>query len=649
MLTPDAISKYASQIVLLYEEYQTRLINDIARRIAKMGLTPTSEWQLSQFQEAGGVFADAMKRIAELNGKSAEEIKTLFYNAGAEAVDYGDSAYVQAGYEPIALAQSPSMLQTLEAGIAKTGGDLRKLTLTAANDAQVAYINATNRAYMDVVNGGFSVQQSVRRAIEEAAEGGIFVHYPSGKRDSIEAAVRRAVITGITQTAAKVTEKNIELLGAEFVETTAHTGARPSHAEWQGRVFHMGGEVNQDGVVYPDFESSTEYGELTGLAGVNCRHGFHPFFPEFSTRAYTDEQLEEMASATVSVDGEEIPVYKATQMQRMMERDIRAAKRAASALEAAGDKEGYNSAVVKLKGLQGKLDDFTKATGLPRQNDREQIAGWSRSQASKASWAARKAAAAAGKAPDTPTPSKSNLSEHDKAILAIEKQSWYNSLKDADAQAIRQVLEKAPDEVLRNWAVNGDKIAGDFYATGKGAYYSPLSQSVTMDIRAIDARDLIRGDPISLTTFFHETGHAFDALAYGDSSLSTVLANGSFRKTLRDDYLNYASGVLGTKVLSVSAINPSQTSRLAREISKESAKKHAVSDIVEGLTAGKVADGYGHGKSYWRGLAVEQETVAHMFAAQTLGGDKEKVMQEYFPNAYKMFLNTKSILSGEGG
>jgi len=33
----------------------------------------------------------------------------------------------------------------------------------------------------------------------------------------------------------------MEEMGCEFVEVTAHEGARPTHAVWQGRVYHRGG------------------------------------------------------------------------------------------------------------------------------------------------------------------------------------------------------------------------------------------------------------------------------------------------------------------------------------------------------------------------------------------------------------------------
>ena len=35
----------------------------------------------------------------------------------------------------------------------------------------------------------------------------------------------------------------MEEVDCEFVEVTAHEGARPTHAVWQGRVYHRGGAV----------------------------------------------------------------------------------------------------------------------------------------------------------------------------------------------------------------------------------------------------------------------------------------------------------------------------------------------------------------------------------------------------------------------
>ena len=74
----------------------------------------------------------------------------------------------------------------------------------------------------------------------------------------------------------------MEEMGCEFVEVTAHEGARPTHAVWQGRVYHRGGAVVHDGERYEDFETATGYGTGPGLCGWNCRHNFYPFYPGVS-------------------------------------------------------------------------------------------------------------------------------------------------------------------------------------------------------------------------------------------------------------------------------------------------------------------------------------------------------------------------------
>ena len=46
----------------------------------------------------------------------------------------------------------------------------------------------------------------------------------------------------------------MEEMDCEFVEVTAHEGARPTHAVWQGGVYHRGGAVVKDGERYDDLK-----------------------------------------------------------------------------------------------------------------------------------------------------------------------------------------------------------------------------------------------------------------------------------------------------------------------------------------------------------------------------------------------------------
>lgn len=119
----------------------------------------------------------------------------------------------------------------------------------------------------------------------------------------------------------------MEEMDCEFVEVTAHEGARPTHAVWQGRVYHRGGAVVQDGERYEDFETATGYGTGPGLCGWNCRHNFYPFYPGISVRNYTDERLAELDARNIPYGGGLYTRYEITQMQRALERRVRKYKR----------------------------------------------------------------------------------------------------------------------------------------------------------------------------------------------------------------------------------------------------------------------------------------------------------------------------------
>lgn len=167
----------------------------------------------------------------------------------------------------------------------------------------------------------------------------------------------------------------------------AHSGARPEHALWQGKVFSRSGTHPK----YPDFRSSTGYGTGPGLGGWNCRHSWFPFFEGISDPAYTAAELDEMSAKKYTYNGEKLTEYEAAQKQRAIERNIRRWKREYKAMEAAG--LDTSEAAAKLKRWQDKQKDFISQTGLKRQTEREQVEGFGRREAARANAAVKRAKA----------------------------------------------------------------------------------------------------------------------------------------------------------------------------------------------------------------------------------------------------------------
>lgn len=380
MLTPEYLDRLTDDILGMYDALSESIIEDIARRIVKTGrVTDTAAWQTKQLQEMGILYEDVMKSISEVSNYTEEELNRLFEDAAVENIRYENDIMSQAGLMPLGLKQSETMLKILKAGIEKTSRDLSNLTLTTAVRAQNAYYNATNLAYLQVSSGTLSYQEAIKRAILSTAKEGTTVLYPTGHVDKIDVAIRRAVLTGVNQTAAQMSLQFCEEMGCDYVETTAHSGARPSHAEWQGQVFCLSGRDRK----YRPF-SDTGYGTGAGLCGWNCRHNFNAFWPGISTPAYTKEMLDDYNAKKYEYKGQKLTDYECSQIQRSQERKIRETRRQLAACDSASKaaQDGalknklqmeFQDKSVRLKQKEKDLQEFCRQTDRRMDRTRLQI------------------------------------------------------------------------------------------------------------------------------------------------------------------------------------------------------------------------------------------------------------------------------------
>jgi len=390
MLTPDQLEVLPRRFVQLWQQVEDDILQDIARRMKSLGvldpLTPTAIWQAWRLAETRAVRSSAVATLARYTGKSRTEIKRLLETAGAQTLAADDAVYTAAGLDPPPVNQSPALLNLLNAGYRQTCGTWQNLTATTANTVTGAFEDRLSRAWGLISTGAMDYNTAIRRAVDDLADTMPYITYPSGHTDALEVAARRAMLTGVNQTCAKLQLKRIEEMGCEFVEVTAHEGARPTHAVWQGRVYHRGGAVVQDGERYEDFETATGYGTGPGLCGWNCRHNFYPFYPGISVRNYTDERLTELDARNIPYGGGLYTRYEITQMQRALERRVRKYKRRYLAETAAGVDAGQSAA--KLKAARQQLSAFLAETGGRLDGARAEVPGFGQREAKQADAAA---------------------------------------------------------------------------------------------------------------------------------------------------------------------------------------------------------------------------------------------------------------------
>lgn len=396
MLTPEYLDVCAEDLAELYRQLDESVVQIVAARIAKTDfVSDSSQWQIEKLQQAGMTYDEVIAAIAQYTQKSEDEVEEMFKEAGVKTIATDNEIFQKAGLATTGIKQSAAMTQLLRAGLAKTNGKLRNLTLTTALTAQTAYLNACDLAYMQIASGALSMPEAVRYAVQSAAKQGTQVRYPSGHSDQLDVAVRRSAVTGVNQTCAEIQLANAENMGCNLVEVTAHIGARPTHAEWQGGVYMISGSSRQ----YRNLEEATGYGTGDGLCGWNCRHNFFPFFEGIDLRTYRDDYLEKLKN-----DG----YYEAEQKQRYYERKVRETRRELSGYDSAikaaqtpeqvtALKQEFDRASVKLKKQEATLKDWCQSNNLVYDSNRVQTyygkgttQGFNRSVSQKAVWANRK-------------------------------------------------------------------------------------------------------------------------------------------------------------------------------------------------------------------------------------------------------------------
>ncbi len=399
-LTPEQLGQASARLDGLTQRLEKTILDDICRRIAKAGtVTNTAEWQILRLKEMGEANDVIEKAVSDYTKLSAEEVRQLFHEAAQVSDDFYAEMYTQRGKPFVSVEENTYMQQLITATVDQTNNELVNLTQsmgfavrqsdgsTAFQPAAKAYQSALDLAQMQVATGTFDYTAAIRNSVRALTDGGLyFIEYESGHRNRADVAARRAILTGLSQMTGQVSKHNAEELETDIVEVTAHAGARPSHAEWQGRRYSLSGKSKE----YPSLEEATGYGTGDGLKGWNCRHDFYPVIPGISPPAYTEEQLANIDPPPVEYNGKTLTYYECTQKQRVMETAMRKTKREIIAAQASGDDDMFTAKSIRLRRQKEEYAKFSKSAGMLTQNERAQVYGFDRSVAAKASWAAKK-------------------------------------------------------------------------------------------------------------------------------------------------------------------------------------------------------------------------------------------------------------------
>lgn len=678
MLKSRYLASCSNDVVDIYAQLEHDIIIDMVKRLAKMGkVTDSSEWQAKILKEIGSLQTNISSYLSKYNSQAQKTIQQLFidsmnkaisedvkmFNIAQRELSDSEKQVLQSTFSKIEdtkkINKTYARMETNHSSD-KVFQKLKRLTMTVAATSENQFIQSANNAFMQVSSGAIDYDSAFKSAVQDLARKGInTVEYTdSGKRivRTIESAVRSNIMTGINQNASEITLSNCEDLGTDLVEVSAHLGAREEHAEWQGKVYCLSGErdyLDSDGNTQhaQNFYEVCKFGEPTGICGINCRHSYYPYF-EGTEKQYSDKELDEYKDNKVSFKDEEgkkheITQYEAEQMLRGYERNIRKYKTEADAFfeSGYGDSPEALKAKSKIREWQGKAKDLCKQTGIRRDYAREYIGTVSGKQPTGIKGNIQSSSSTTKTNNSVSSSSSSISGTQNKLVDEMKNLEFFKSdLSDKEKVAFENDYSKISEtsqKVISKYCIDMRMKANEV----NSGYYSPSDNMIHFDINENNPRSSKMGFSKNMTTFNHETGHWLDYNLFKSENKTLRDKLTDFSNLLEKDALKFVNRISGrnqnNQITTFSRNTQEEKdlfNRIGRLLTKKADFLSGVSDIFEGLTNGKLVDGYGHGKSYWRrSQQVEKESIAHFFDALADGGKREQYISTIFIESYKIF------------
>lgn len=372
---PD-VERISLRMESIWMDAELRIMQDVVRRIKQYKkITSTADYQINRLID----FGKSTEEIERILKESLNATYPEMYELYDEVINWqyvrNAEIYEQINRHFLPPEENEWMKQVSEAVVKQTSEELKNISQSYGFTVMMGnkrvftpfaeyYQKYVDAAIMDIASGGFDYNTVIRRVVTQMTNSGLrTVDYASGHSNRTPVAVRRAVLTGLAQVTGKISERNAALLGTDHYEVDWHSGARPDHRVWQGKVY-----------TYKQLQTVCGLGTVTGLHGANCYHDYYPFFPGISERNWSDEWLKEQnrkEAETKEWNGKEYDAYGRTQKQRQMETAMRAQREKVSLLKESGaDKDEVTIARCKYQAQLDEYRRFCKKMGLKEQRER---------------------------------------------------------------------------------------------------------------------------------------------------------------------------------------------------------------------------------------------------------------------------------------
>ncbi|WP_277630390.1 phage minor capsid protein [Atopococcus tabaci] len=349
----------------LYAQIELELLANIGRLIGNgEGVTPEDvlNWQVEKLGQLGQLSELQMEILAKYADMTVEQMRAFIQEHAIVAIEE-EQKLLDERTDGVLLYQEPTnqLYERLEVLDRQASNVMNQINSSLLERSEQLYRDILTKTSSQVLTGNKTVQQALKETATEWAQLGIPVMTDrAGRNWSVEGYARMVIRNTQKNVANEIQEGLMDDYEVDLVEASSHAGSRPSHIDYQGKVYSRSGRSKR----YPAL-SETSYGQGADgfVTGIGCGHRLYVYVHGVSTKRY--EPYDKAYS---------LQTYENSQKQRRLERDIRASKKELAMLEEMDmPPEEIAQAKEKVRKKQENMRHFIDETGRTRRRGREQI------------------------------------------------------------------------------------------------------------------------------------------------------------------------------------------------------------------------------------------------------------------------------------
>ena len=387
MLNNEQEEMLVQMLIDKIESLNEEILEMIGKKIKEIGkLTPSQVHQIQQMLMYATDINTIVQKLAEVTNMNVNDIYNMFEYSAKTNQDFARQFYKARGINYIPYAENKLLKEQIRAIAKITAKEYANISRTSAigytvRDTQGnikfrsisdTYKQVIDNAILNIDQGKTTYQQEMQKIIKDIGQSGLkTVDYESGRSVRLDSAIRQSVLDGIRKLNNQLQEQFGEEYGSDGVEITAHTNPAPDHADIQGHQFS-----NEE---FEKMQNSLDFKDVNGkhytaierhISEYNCYHRPFRIILGISKPLYTDKQLKEIEQKNkdgFEFDGKHYTNYQGTQLQRLIEREIRKQKDIQILAKSSGDKDLTLQTQTKITQLTTKYNQLSKISGLPNQ------------------------------------------------------------------------------------------------------------------------------------------------------------------------------------------------------------------------------------------------------------------------------------------